>query len=242
MTARSVLQRPAVSVLFARADSCYFDLVEDVWTMERDARNYAGPNPVVCHPPCRGWGRLRHWAKPRPDEKALAIFAVEQVRRYGGVLEHPWGSTLWHAADLPHPGKVDAWGGWTLLIDQGWWGHPAPKPTYLYIVGRTRDQLGDLPVQLHRAAGRTLALSAADRERTPPRLAAWLVQVAKQCAGSVLQRSINQPEVTARPAAVTADVQQLAVTPTQDGCNSQQRKLTPAEKRAAFKRWQKSQN
>lgn len=188
----------AVSVLFARHDSCYTDLAADVWDMRRDARNYVGANPVVCHPPCRGWGRLRKLAKPRPDEKALALFAVKQVRRCGGVLEHPWGSTLWPAAGLPHPGMVDAWGGWTLLIDQGWWGHPAPKPTYLYIVGIERDAIGELPVQLHRAAGRTLDLSPADRERTPPRLAAWLVDLASRCTPPQLQPSA---------AAVTADLE-----------------------------------
>lgn len=226
----TLLHRPGVSVLFARSDSCYFDLVDDVWDSQRDARNYRGDNPVVCHPPCRGWGRLRHWAKPRSDEKALALFAVEQVRRCGGVLEHPWGSTLWHAAGLPHPGKVDAWGGWTLLVDQGWWGHAAPKPSYLYIVGVDRSQVGDLPVQLHRAAGRTLDLSAADRERTPPLFARWLVDLAVKCAGSQLQRSIAVTP-SCPPAAVTAD---------QDRCNNDQavyRRARAAAKRAAFREW-----
>lgn len=223
----SVLQRAGVSVLFARSDSCYNDLVADVWDIDRDARRYAGSNPVVCHPPCRGWGRLRHWAKPRPDEKALALFAVEQVRRCGGVLEHPWGSTLWHAAKLPHPGLVDEFGGWTLLVDQGWWGHAAPKPTYLYIVGVTRAQVGELPVQLHRAAGRTLELSPADRERTPPAFARFLVDLAAKCAGSQLQRSI----------AVTSSCAPAAVTAGQDGCYSDQAKQSAAAKRAAFRAW-----
>jgi len=210
-----LLQRTAVSVLFARSDSCYFDLVDDVWDAKRDARGYTGSNPVVCHPPCRGWGRLRHFAKPRPDEKALALFAVEQIRRVGGVLEHPWGSTLWHAADLPHPGKVDAFGGWTLLVDQGWWGHPAPKPTYLYIVGCSREDLGELPVQLHRAAGRTMKLSPAEREATPPAFARFLVALAAKC-----------------------QVRRLAVTAGQD--RSYTDLAAPkraASKRAAFKQW-----
>ncbi|MFT4267474.1 MAG: hypothetical protein QM586_09670, partial [Xenophilus sp.] len=185
----AVLPLPGVSVLFARSDSCYFGLANDVWDMARDARNYAGNQPVVCHPPCRAWGRLRHFAKPRPDEKALALFAVDQVRRCGGVLEHPWGSTLWQAAQLPLPGHMpDAWGGFTLLVDQGWWGHAAPKPTYLYVVGVRREDVPPMPVQLRRAAGRTLDLSQADRERTPPAFARWLVDLALICgAGRKLQ-------------------------------------------------------
>lgn len=225
---------PGVSVLFARSDSCYFGLAADVWDIDRDARGYTGTNPVVCHPPCRAWGRLRHWAKPRPDEKALALFAVEQVRRCGGVLEHPWGSTLWPAAQLPLPGCVDAWGGFTLLVDQGWWGHAAPKPTYLYIVGIKKADVPELPVQLRRAAGRTMALSAADRERTPPAFARFLVCIAARCAGFKLQPSIA-------PAAVTATA--VAVTPGQDRSNDDLVKAKlqrAAAKRAAFKSWSAS--
>lgn len=170
------------SVLFARSDSCYFELAVDVWDIRRDARNYSGVNPVIAHPPCRGWGRLRHLAKPRHDEKALALFAVDQVRRCGGVLEHPMGSSLWSAAGLPLPGHRDSFGGWTLLVDQGWFGHPSPKPTYLYIVGCERADIGDLPVQLHRAAGRTVALSPAEREKTPIVFARFLVRVASMCS------------------------------------------------------------
>ncbi len=228
----SKLHRPGVSVLFARSDSCYFELVADVWDIKRDARGYAGINPVVCHPPCRGWGRLRHWAKPRPDEKALAIFAVEQVRRCGGVLEHPWGSTLWHAADLPHPGKVDAWGGWTLLVDQGWWGHAAPKPTYVYIVGCSREDVGDLPVQLQRAPGRTLKLSPAERESTPLPFARFLVGIAAKCAGSQLQQS--RFAVTATAVASC----QVGVTAGDSGSYADlAAPVRAASKRAAFRAW-----
>ncbi len=62
-----------VAVLYARADSNYRALDRcDVWDAERDARRWPGGVPVVAHPPCRAWGRLRAFAKPREDEKALA--------------------------------------------------------------------------------------------------------------------------------------------------------------------------
>jgi len=223
---KTLLHPPAartVSVLFARSDSCYKDLVTDVWDIDRDARNYQSDNAVICHPPCRAWGRLRHWAKPRPDEKALALFAVDQIRRCGGVLEHPYGSTLWRAAQLPLPGYTDAWGGFTILVEQGWWGHPAPKPTYLYIAGCLKSQLPELPIKLHRAAGRTLELSPADRERTPPEFAKFLLHVARLCTRPVLQ-----PSTAAL--GVTADQD------TQGACNSGPL-LTAAQKRAAFRKW-----
>lgn len=88
-----------VAVLFARTDSVYKTLPDcDVWDIERDARNWLGGASVVAHPPCRGWGRLSHMAKPREDEKQLAFLAVHAVRAYGGVLEHPAHSKLWPAA------------------------------------------------------------------------------------------------------------------------------------------------
>lgn len=125
-----------VAVLFARADSNYKALPEtDVWDAERDARKWPGGCPVVAHPPCRAWGRLKHMANPRPDEKNLARLAVALVREFGGVLEHPARSELWAAQKLPQPGERDQYGGWTLPISQYWWGHRAEKKTWLYIVG-----------------------------------------------------------------------------------------------------------
>ena len=216
-----------VSVLFARSDSCYNELVADVWDIKRDARNYSGSNAVICHPPCRGWGRLRHLAKPRPDEKALALFALEQVRRCGGVLEHPLGSSLWHEANLPKPGFFDAWGGWTLLVDQGWFGHKAPKPTYLYICGVTSTQVPELPVKLQRAEGRTMRLTPAERELTPVEFARFLLAIAAQ---AVVPARCNTDL-----AAVSGSNNELAVTSSLARCNTHLVKKTAAEKRAAFR-------
>jgi hypothetical protein len=191
-----------VAVLFARADSTYKTMPEcDVWDAERDARKWPGGAPVVAHPPCRAWGRLRALANPRHDEKALALFAVDQVRTYGGVLEHPKCSTLWPTAGLPQPGQRDEFGGWTLPIFQNSFGHRAEKPTLLYIVGCEPADLPPLPLvlgeashiigssgrrrdgsRLHKGdAGWRPEVSKAEREHTPPALAAWLVAVANRC-------------------------------------------------------------
>jgi hypothetical protein len=156
---------------------------------------------VIAHPPCRAWGRLRALANPRPDEKALAVFAVRQVRAWGGVLEHPARSTLWPAAGLPLPGDRDEWGGWTLPIAQSWWGHRAEKLTWLYIVGCAPADIPDMPLALGEAthvigtsgrrrdggrlhkgdAGWRPEVTKAEREHTPPELAAWLVDLAQRC-------------------------------------------------------------
>src|SRR5574340_886870 len=88
--------------------------------------------------------RLRQFAKPRPDEKDLARFAVEQVRKCGGVLEHPEASTLWKDAGLPIVGSIDQYGGYTLQVEQFWWGHKARKRTWLYVCG---VPLGSVPAR-----------------------------------------------------------------------------------------------
>jgi hypothetical protein len=136
-----------IGVLFARQDSRYKQLPGyDVYDIDRDARNFNESYPVIAHPPCRAWGRLSHMANPRPDEKDLAWFALDKVRKNGGVLEHPKGSKLWKEALLPMTGEMpDKFGGFTILIDQYHFGHVARKWTHLYIVGITPDQVPEIP-------------------------------------------------------------------------------------------------
>jgi hypothetical protein len=177
-----------VAVLFARADSNYKALPDvDVWDAERDARRWPGGCPVVAHPPCRAWGRLRTFAKPRADEMNLARLAVALVREFGGVLEHPAGSTLWKAQRLPLPGERDSYGGWTLAAPQKWWGHKAEKATWFYVVGCEPGDIPPLPFVMGDAPyvvqgrGRRPHIPKAEREHTPPALAEWLVELAARC-------------------------------------------------------------
>lgn len=185
-----------VAVLFARADSIYKTLPgTDVWDAERDARRWPGGAPVVAHPPCRAWGSLRHFAKPREDERELGPWAVDRVREWGGVLEHPAFSTLWLYCALPAPGQLDDFGGFTLPITQSWWGHRADKATWLYVVGVDRRGIPDLPGIAGRAPyavspaatlrkgmpGWRPSIRKPEREATPPALADWLLELARRC-------------------------------------------------------------
>lgn len=174
-----------VAVLFARSDSVYKRLAgTDVFDLERDARTFRGPGPVIAHPPCRGWGRLSSFAKVAPGELELGLFAVEAVRRYGGVLEHPHASRLWAAAGLPRPGERDGFGGWTLPIYQGHLGHRAPKATWLYLVGIEPGELPSRPFDLALPSGRVELMSRREREATPEPFARWLLHLARCARGS----------------------------------------------------------
>lgn len=187
------MNHPTVAVLFARADSIYKSMPGcDVYDQERDARTWPGGFPVVAHPPCRAWGRLRTFARPEPGERQLAIMALHIVRCYGGVLEHPKGSLLWKECGLPGPSDgMDQFGGWTLRVPQQWWGHRAEKMTDLYIVGVAPNNVPDIPFVMGeaervvawsraKAHRRKKHIGKAEREHTPPQLAAWLVELARR--------------------------------------------------------------
>ncbi len=183
-----------VAVLYVDARGPYPGLVLQWFDEDRDARTYAGPWPVVAHPPCGPWSALRRFCSSQ--EAACAPHAVDVVRCYGGVLEHPAGSTLWAHCGMPRPGELpDRWGGRTLEVQQCDWGHVARKRTWLYIVGA-----GPLPPRpearepTHWASGSRGAranregasvpegikvCSARQRRRTPPDFAAWLLEVAR---------------------------------------------------------------
>lgn len=181
-----------IAALFVRRDSIYKTMPNvDAWDIDRDARRWPGGCPLVAHPPCRAWGRLRQFALPREDEKALAPWAVEQVRTWGGIVEHPESSSLWPALNLPAPGQRDAHGGWTLPIHQHWFGHRAEKSTFLYIVGVEPRDMPAMPLHMGRATHcirptksypRLPSVTKAEREHTPPLLAEWLVATAHLCS------------------------------------------------------------
>lgn len=182
-----------VSVLFARRDSVYKTLPgADVWDEERNAVTWCGGKPVIAHPPCRLWGRLRKFSTAEQAEKQLAILAVHWVRKYGGVLEHPEASSLWAEMNMALPDTgTDEHGGWTISVDQSWWGFPTRKVTWLYIVGclphhlppmpRTR---GNSPTHAIRSSsgGRLPLLPKSERDRTTVDFARWLLRLARACS------------------------------------------------------------
>lgn len=56
------------------------------------------------------------------------------------MLEHPAYSDAWAAFDLPLPLRGGGWqrgtcGGWSTHVEQGRYGHPAKKATWLYAYG-----------------------------------------------------------------------------------------------------------
>lgn len=158
----------------------------DCWGEDRDARLYDGPHPVVAHPPCGPWGRSAKFSKYQ--DPSCGPIAVEQVRHFGGVLEHPEHSRLWQRCRMARPGELpDAFGGITVVVDQVRWGHVARKRSWLYLVGVRELPGNPLPRSAthwcRKRPGEVVPdgirmCSKEQRRRTPPAFAEFLVALA----------------------------------------------------------------
>jgi hypothetical protein len=128
----------------------------DAWDVDRDARDYAGPHPVICHPPCERWGRY-HSGGPSAKERRMlgddgGCFwaALMAVRKWGGVLEHPEASKAFKQFGLPIPPKSGGWTpnpmswGWSCCVEQGHYGHSARKASWLFFIGPMNERPSDL--------------------------------------------------------------------------------------------------
>jgi hypothetical protein len=133
-----------IAALYVETDGCYFNQAGvDPWDIARDARQYTGPHPVVCHPPCQRWGRMATGGPSAPNTRVLGddggcfIAALSAVQRWGGVLEHPCDSRAWGHYGLRPPKRRVGWCvaddiGWSCYVEQGHYGHMSRKPTWLY--------------------------------------------------------------------------------------------------------------
>lgn len=143
-----------IAALYVETGGCYFGLADvDPWNQQRDARLYSGPHPVVAHPPCERWGR--YWSggpsarvrRIKGDDNGCFASALNRVRCYGGVLEHPEASHAWGAHGINKPPRAGGWiiadqhGGYTCCVEQGHYGHPARKATWLYAFGTDLPEL-----------------------------------------------------------------------------------------------------
>ena len=154
-----------IAALFVQKNGAYYGVHGvDPWDEARDARKYAGPHAVVAHPPCSRWCRLAglveaRWGHKRGDDDGCFESALNSVRQWGGVLEHPAYSDAWGAFGLNRPPTGGGWvnadfeGGWTCYVEQGRYGHPAKKATWLYANGVELPSLkwGHIPDQEYSA-------------------------------------------------------------------------------------------
>ena len=200
-----------VAALYVEKGGVYFDLPDvDPWDETRDARLYEGPWPVVAHPPCGRWCRLAKFVEAVygykvGDDGGTFAAALEAVRTYGGVLEHPAGSLAWDHFGLPKPQTRYGWtmdfeGGAACYIEQREYSDTMPvrKGTWLYAWGvelapmrwrYTRDNEGDASRQdewggMH--GWRDAFPDKKSASRTPPALRDVLLGMARSASRELI--------------------------------------------------------
>ena len=174
-----------IAALYVETDGCYFGLPDvDPWDQARDARLYAGPHPVVAHPPCQRWGRFWHGSTRRPhqfkmgDDDGCFAAAIDSVLMHGGVLEHPADSHAWYWFGLEKPKRGGGWHhfrlqqtgyavthAWTCYVEQGQYGHFARKGTWLLYSGGTKPFELDWTIGEQRIDPRALAKHGYEKAR-----------------------------------------------------------------------------
>lgn len=197
---------PTIAALYVEHGGVYYGLdgVEPWGLPDKDAREYDGPHPVIAHPPCARWCRLAglveaRWGHKRKEDGGCFAAALAAVRKWGGVLEHPAYSDAWPHFDLPTPPRGGGWqrgicGGWSCHVEQGRYGHPAKKATWLYAYGtelpelrwgHVADTKSSVPVSWcgnrTRKFDKRPRVGAAAALRTPDEFRAELVRMARSC-------------------------------------------------------------
>lgn len=178
-------EQPTFPAYFINNKSKYFRHDGfDPWTVDRDALKTESQAPAVYHPPCQQWGRLKRFARVNPIEKLLAIWALDRVRQFGGVLEHPRTSDLWKYVSVDATKGYDEHGGFLLSVNLHWFGYPAQKKTVLYIVGCKRSELPPIPLNFN-AVSKTIGkrtpgmteIQKTRRSETPGQMIEWFYDV-----------------------------------------------------------------
>lgn len=189
-----------IAALFVAKGGTYFNRPGvDPWDVDRDARLYAGPWPVVAHPPCQLWVNLAavnfkryggEHNRPGNDGGCFAA-ALASVRKWSGVLEHPAHSNAWHAHNLVAPTEI----GWTQVAPTEWvcevwqsaYGHKARKRTWLFYSGQHApyEGLWERPRGTHQIGWFDRikpTLSKKEALSSPPKFADWLLCLAHRAA------------------------------------------------------------
>lgn len=176
----------SIPVLFVDENSLYKNYsIFDAYDHSRDALTFYDRCPIICHPPCRLFSRLRSFSNASPSEKKLAFFALDRIRMFGGILEHPRSSTLWTSGNFNLDGSVDQYGGFLRSVNLSWFGYPAQKKTMLYFVGISPVQLPSFPLSLSAPSfsigssknNRLKEISKNARSQTPDHMIKYFIQV-----------------------------------------------------------------
>jgi hypothetical protein len=156
-----------IAILCAAEDSTYFDIQSDsyeldIYTSGRPIKFFDDRLPVICHPPCRYWSRMRGMCVVDEKEKQLAFDCFKWVRRNGGILEHPHGS-LFMREIIGYENCQS--------FHQSWFGFGARKSTLLYC---SKVKLLPSALSFNLPSTRVNEMSAGERSHSTLEFNKWL--------------------------------------------------------------------
>jgi len=185
-----------------------------VWDrVKKEQRVVEEKAKLIAHPPCQRWGRFSEGSMTKKTEKTgddggCFEAALRALTLFGGVLEHPAHSKAWDHFGIPKPGKT-GWSKagpnlWVCEVEQGHYGHPARKKTWILACGPRPQAAGliwgpceqRLPAkrlaergyESARRCGIIANMCSKHRQRTPPEFRDLLLSIATNC---------NQSQATA---------------------------------------------
>lgn len=175
-----------IPVLFVSNPTYYSDYdCFDLFDITRDAFSCRSRSPLIAHPPCRLFSRLRSFSTAPIRERLCAYYSISKVRQFGGIVEHPRSSLLWHTSNCNLDGSVDSYGGFLRSVNLSWFGFPAEKKTMLYFVGISPADLPPIPLLLNppemvinsSKKSSLRELPKKSRSLTPPLMIDFFIQV-----------------------------------------------------------------
>ncbi len=113
-----------ITILCADKNSNYFKVhrAVNIFDEKRNAFTYEGTDRVIAHPPCAQWCRMKNFANKSQVNIELAAFCIDKVKKNGGILEQPAGSSMFKYFGIKH----------NFSFYQCIFGYPAKKHTWLF--------------------------------------------------------------------------------------------------------------
>lgn len=152
-----------ITILCADDKSSYFDIPDlDIYTLSRNAFNYNGKNPVIAHPPCGAFSKMRGFSKRDSFNMELAEHCLNAIHNNCGILEQPAYSIMFELLGIQP----------TISVDQKWFGFRARKQTWLYLYN---VELISHPITFDAATHKVENLTSSMRARQTIEFSQWLV-------------------------------------------------------------------
>lgn len=164
-----------VPVYFVKNNSHYKKLNADCYDIDRDALTTKRTDIGIYHPPCRLFSKLKYFSKADYSEKNLAYWSIDRIQEYGGILEHPNGTSLFKEKNI----KLTASN--CIKVNLSWFGFQCEKSTLIFYNKIQLEDFPQLPLNFNAIESKVSKLSQSKRDVTPLNMCEWLLEAVQNC-------------------------------------------------------------